>query len=320
MKAIRVHEFGLPEVMNVETVIDPQPGPGEVCVKIIAAGVNPVDAYIRAGLYRPNMALPYTPGIDGAGIVDAVGKGVDESLTGRRVYFTWAISGSYAEQTLCAASNIHPLPDRITFAQGAALGVPYGTAYRALFHRAHAAPGETVLVHGASGGVGLACVQIARAAGLRVIGSAGSDEAIRLVERQGAALVVNHHVHGYQDRIKAFTGENGVDVILEMLANVNLGNDLTLLGKGGRIVVIGSRGTVEIDPREAMGRDAAILGMTLFNTNPKEMASIHAALAAGLELGVLNPVVSRKMPLAGAATAHHAVMESSTLGKIVLVL
>lgn len=319
MNAIRVHEFGPPERMKLESVPHLQPGPGEVKVIVKAAGVNPVDAYIRDGMYRPDLPLPYTPGIDGAGVVEGVGSGVEGFQAGERVYFTWAKSGSYAEEVLCEAANVHRLPEHISFAQGAALGVPYGTAYRALFHRAHAAPGETVFIHGASGGVGLAAVQIGLAAGMRVIGSAGSEEGMRLVKQQGALCTVNHRDPGIVDQVMEFAGQNGVDVILEMLANVNLATDLSLLAHGGRIVVIGCRGRTEFDPREAMSRDAAILGMVLFNTMPREMASIHAALVAGLERGGLNPVVSRELPLAAAAAAHHAVMEGSSLGKIVLI-
>jgi NADPH:quinone reductase len=318
MKAIRIHEFGPPEVMKLEEVPELQPGPGQLRVRIRAAGVNPVDAYLRAGGYRPDLVRPYTPGIDGAGLVDAVGAGVTKFQPGQRVYLTWAASGSYAEAALCAEAHAWPLPDSITFAQGAALGVPYGTAARALFQRAHAVPGETVLVHGASGGVGLAAVQIARAAGLRVLGTAGSEAGLELVRREGAHHVFNHQVPRYPGKILECTEGRGVDVILEMLANVNLGLDLPLLARGGRVVVIGSRGKVEIDPRDTMGRDAAILGMTLFNASPAELASLHASFAAGLESGVLRPVVSREMPLGEAVAAHHAVMESSTHGKIVL--
>jgi NADPH:quinone reductase len=318
MKAIRVHALGPPEVMKLESIAEHDPGPGQVRVKIHAAGVNPVDAYIRTGQYRPDLPLPYTPGIDGAGTVQAVGEGVKKVRVGQRVYLTWAATGSYAETTLCAEAHVFPLPEKMTFSQGAALGVPYGTAFRALFQRAHAAPGETVLVHGASGGVGLAAVQIARAAGLHVIGTAGSKEGMELVRRQGAHEVVSHHEAGYLDAVKKQAGEKGVGVILEMLANVNLGKDLALLGKGGRVVVIGSRGPVEIDPREIMGRDAAILGMVLFNIPPEDLASAHAAIGAGLEQGTLRPVVSLELPLGKAAAAHHAIMESSSLGKIVL--
>jgi NADPH2:quinone reductase len=317
MKAIRVHAFGPPEAMRLETVADLKPGPGQVLVKISAAGVNPVDTYIRSGAYRPGLELPYTPGIDGAGIVHTTGAGVAGVRVGQRVYLTWAESGAYAEYALCEEAHVFPLPERISLAQGAALGVPYGTAYRALFQRAHAVPGETVFVHGASGGVGLAAVQFAHAAGLRVAGSAGSETGMDLVRQQGADCVVNHHEPGYLENVMKFS-PSGVNVILEMLANVNMAHDLTLLARGGRVLVIGSRGPVEIDPREAMARDAAIVGMVLFNIPPNDFASAHAAIGAGLAQGTLCPIVSRELPLAEAATAHHAVMEGSTLGKIVL--
>ena len=319
MKAIRVHAFGEPEVMSIEELPDPTPGPGQVVVKLAAVGVNPVDTYIRSGQYRPDMKLPYTPGLDGAGIVSAVGPEVRHRQVGQRVYVSWSLSGTYAEQVLCREFQTHPLHDGITFAQGAAIGVPYGAAFRALFQRAHALPGETVLVHGASGGVGIAAVQLARAAGLTVIGTAGSEQGRELVMGQGAHHVLNHHDPGYLDVLQELTCGRGVDVILEMLANVNLGQDLPVLATGGRVVVIGSRDRVEIDPRDAMGREAAILGMTLYNASDKERASMHAAFAAGLANGTLRPVISREFPLAEAATAHHAVMESSTFGKIVLI-
>jgi NADPH:quinone reductase len=318
MKAIRVHEFGPPETMKLETVADLEPGPGQVVVSLCAIGVNPVDAYIRSGTYRPDLPRPYTPGLDGAGTLLALGPGVNKFHTGQRVYLTSALSGSYAETVLCQETHVFPLPDQTSCPQGAALGVPYGTAYRALFQRARATPGETVLIHGASGGVGLAAVQLARAAGLRVIGSAGSQEGLELVRQQGAHLVLNHKEAGHLEAAMKSTEGKGVDVVLEMRADVHLGKDLVLLAKGGRVVVIGSHGPVEIDPRETMGRDAAILGMSLFNISSEELAHAHAAIGAGLDQGTLCPVVSREFPLAEAATAHHAILESHSLGKIIL--
>jgi NADPH2:quinone reductase len=318
MKAIRVHEFGEPEVMQLEELPDLQPGPGQVVVRVKAAGVNPVDTYIRAGTYtRP--VLPYTPGLDAAGIVEEIGEGVTSTKIGNRVYVAGTISGAYAEQALCSEAQVHHLPEPISYAQGAALGVPYATAYRALFQRIRAIAGESVLIHGASGGVGIAAVQLARAAGLYVIGTAGSPQGRDLVLAQGAHHVLDHRVTGYLEQISALTIGRGVNVILEMLSNVNLGNDLKVLALGGRIVVIGCRGTVEIDPHDGMGRDAAILFMTLFNATARNLASIHAALGAGLENGVLRPVVSQELPLAEAPRAHHAVIEASTFGKIVLI-
>lgn len=318
MKAIRVHTFGEPEVMHLEDVPELVPGPTEVVVNLHAVGVNPVDTYIRSGLYRPDLKLPYTPGLDGAGVISAVGSGVKHRQVGQRVYVAWSLSGTYAEEAACKEFQTHPLPEGISFGQGAAIGVPYGAAYRALFQRAHAAAGEVVLVHGASGGVGLAAVQLARAAGLRVIGTAGTEEGLALVLAQGAHHVLNHRNANYLERLQELTCGTGVDVILEMLANVNLDHDLGVLATGGRVVVIGSRGRVEIDPRTAMGKEAAVLGMTLYNASDKDLASMHAAFVAGLENGTLRPVVSKELPLADAAVAHHAVMEASTFGKIVL--
>lgn len=319
MKAIRVHQFGGPEVMKLDEVADLRPAADEVVVRVKAAGVNPVDAYVRSGTYAVKPSLPYTPGWDAAGVVEAAGANAGFK-PGSRVYIAGTSSGAYAEAALCKANLAHPLPDRVTFEQGAAVGVPYATAYRALFHRARAEAGETVLVHGATGGVGIAAVQLARAAGMRVIGTAGTDRGRKLVEDEGAHYVLTHRVPGYLSQLSSLTGGKGVDVILEMLANVNLGSDLTVLARGGRVVVVGSRGPVEINPRETMGRDAAILGMTLLNASPSELASIHAGLVAGLENGVLRPVVGQQFPLAEAPRAHHAVMEPGAYGKIVLVI
>ena len=320
MKAIRVHEFGGPEVMKLEEVPDLVPGPGQVMVRVHAVGVNPVESYVRTGTYAMKPNLPYTPGNDGAGVILAVGAGVTSVKTGDRVYTSGALSGTYAEQTLCLEAQVHRLPDNVSFEQGAAMGVAYGTAYRGLFQRGHAKAGETVLVHGASGGVGTAAVQLARAAGMVVIGTAGSDAGLNLVKQQGAHHVLNHSADGYLDELMKLTGGRGVDLILEMLANQNLGKDLTVLAKKGRVVVIGSRGPVEINPRDALGREADIRGLTLFATSEAEARQMHAALVAGLENGTLRPVIAQKIPLAEAARAHVEIMKhSGALGKIVLV-
>ena len=319
MKAIRVHDFGAPEVMHLEDLPELTPGPDEVIVTLHAVGVNPVDTYIRAGFYRPDLKLPYTPGLDGAGVISAVGAEVKHRHVGQRVYVARSLTGTYAEEVRCKEFQTQPLPDGTRYDQGAALGVPYGAAFRALFQRAHGVAGETVLVHGGSGGVGLASIQFARAAGMRVIATAGSSEGKSLVLTHGAHHALDHHSSGYLDRLQELTCGKGVDIILEMLANVNLDQDLGVLATGGRIVVIGSRGRIEIDPRTAISREASILGMTVFNTSDRELTSMHAAIIAGLENGTLRPVVSREFPLADAAAAHHAVMETSTLGKIVLI-
>lgn len=318
MKAIRVDAFGEPEVLQLKEVQTPQTGHGEVLVRTHAAGVNPVETYIRAGKYARLPNLPYTPGNDGAGVVDQVGADVSEFKAGDRVYTAGSLSGTYAEFALCKKEQLHPLPANVSFAQGAAIGTPYATAYRGLLQRAGAEPGEIVLVHGASGGVGTAAVQLARAHGLRVFGTAGSDEGFKLVREQGAHEVFDHRAPDHFEKIMKATDGHGVDVIVEMLANVNLGRDLTILAKAGRVVIIGSRGPVEISPRDTMQRDADVLGMILPNTPPAQLASIHAALVAGLEDGSLRPVIGKEFPLNEAAEAHRAVMAPGAIGKIVL--
>lgn len=319
MKAIRVHEFGAPEVMRLEDVPEPRPGPGEVLVRVQAAGVNPVETYIRSGQYAAAPPLPYTPGSDAAGIIEAVGPGVNAGRLGSRVYTSGTVSGAYAEKALCLESQVHPLPPEVSFSQGAALNIPFSAAYRALFQRARAVAGEWVLIHGASGGVGTAATQLARAAGLTVIGTAGTPEGRELAARQGAHHVLDHHAPDCLRQVLTLTQDRGVEIIVEMLANVNLRRDLEVLALNGRVVVVGSRGPVEINPREIMGREAAILGLLVFNATEKEKASIHAAVGAGLANGALRPVVGRELPLTQAPAAHHAVIESRAYGKIVLI-
>ena len=319
MKAIRVEEFGGPEVMKLVEVPQPHPASGQVLVRMHAAGVNPVETYIRAGTYPRKPALPFTPGNDGAGVIEQVSSEV-KLRPGDRVYTAGSISGTYAEFALCHAAQVHPLAANASFAQGAAMGTPYATAYRGLFQRGQATSGETVLIHGASGGVGTAAVQLARARGLRVLGTAGTERGRELVREQGAEAVFDHRAPDYLAQIMDATSGRGVDVILEMLANVNLGKDLTLLAARGRVVVIGNRGRVEIDARETMSRDADIRGMVLPNTPAAEMADIHAALVAGLEDGTLCPVIGKELPLAEAPEAHRAVMEPGAFGKIVLTI
>jgi NADPH2:quinone reductase len=319
MKAIRVHEFGGPEVLRLDEVSNPSAAPGQVVIQVKAAGVNPVDTYIRAGTYVFKPSLPYTPGMDAAGVVESVGQGVTRVREGDRVYTAGTLSGSYAEKAVCTEVQAHPLPKKISFSQGAGVNIPYATAYRALFQIGQAHAGEIVFVHGASGGVGTAALQIARAAGLVVIGTAGTPKGRELVLREGAHHALDHRAPDYLEHLRSITGGHGADIILEMLANVNLGKDLALLAPRGRVVVIGNRGTAEINARDIMGRDASIRGMSLLVAPADELATVHAAIYAGLENGTLRPVVGQEIPLAEAARAHKAVLEPGAHGKIVLI-
>jgi len=319
MKAIRVREFGGPEVLKVEEVPTPKPGPGQVLVRVKAAGVNPYDTYMRNGTYAIKPALPYTPGSDAAGTVEAVGPDVTRVKPGDRIYTAQTLTGAYAENALVLEKQAQPLPAKLTFSQGAGVWVPYGTAFHALHHATAAHAGETLLVHGASGGVGIAAVQMTRAMGLTVFGTAGSEKGLELVKREGAHLVFDHSKTGYQDEILKATNGRGVDLVLEMLANVNLGRDLKLLANRGCVVVIGSRGDVTVTPRDLMARRASVHGLMLWRITDAEEREIIAGITAGLENGTFRPVVSKELPLSEAPRAHNEVLQSGATGKIVLV-
>jgi NADPH2:quinone reductase len=319
MKAIVVHEFGGPEVLKLEEVPTPKPAAGQVLVRVHAAGVNPYDTYMRAGTYAVKPPLPYTPGSDGAGVIEAVGPGVTKVKPGDRVYVAKTVSGAYADCALALESQVHPLPANVTFSQGAGVWVPYATAYHALYHVAQAHASETVLMHGASGGVGIAGTQLARALGLNVFGTASSQKGLDLAKREGARQVFDHSKPGYLDEIMKATGGRGVDIILEMVAHVNIANDMKLLATNGRIIVIGNRGEITINPRDLMSRRGSIRGFTLWAITPAEEADIHAGLIAGLENETLRPVVAKELPLAEAARAHQEILERGAAGKIVLI-
>lgn len=319
MKAIVVREFGAPEVLKLEETPTPQPAAGQVLVRIHAAGVNPYDTYMRSGTYAVKPPLPYTPGSDGAGAIEAAGEGVKRVKPGDRVYTAKTLTGAYAEYALALESQVHPLPAKISFAQGAGVWVPYGTAYHALHHSAEARAGEAVLIHGASGGVGIAATQMARAMGLVVFGTAGTEKGLELVKREGAHQVFDHRAAGYTDAIMKATGGRGVDVILEMLANVNLAADLKLLATKGRVIIIGSRGDVTITPRELMLRRASARAFTLWGISEAEEAEIHAGILAGLENGTLRPIVGKELRLAEASRAHKEILEPGAFGKIALI-
>ncbi len=324
MKAVRIHEFGDPEVLQIEEVPDIVPGPGQVTVQMRAIGVNPVETYIRSGIY-PKPPTPFTPGSDGAGVIQTIGPDVKKVSVGDRVYLAGSLSGTYAEQALCSEAQVHPLGDKASFSQGAAVFVPYATAYQALFHCGQGKAGDTLFVHGASGGVGIASVQLAVAAGMTVIGTASTAQGRQLVADQGAEHVLDHGAQGYLEEVGNLTGGNGVDVVLEMLANINLAKDIDMLAMRGRVVAIGNRGeknqgTISINPRAAMMRDASVIGMTLRNATPIELTRIHASIGAGLSNGTLRPVIGRELPLAQAAQAHRDVSgEGKAYGKVVLI-
>jgi NADPH2:quinone reductase len=318
MKAIVVHEFGGPEVLKFEEIPTPRPAAGQVLVRIHAAGVNPYDTYMRNGVYAIKPPLPYTPGSDAAGTVEAIGEGVTKVKPGDRVYTAKTMTGAYAEYALTLESQVHPLPANISYAQGAGVWVPYGTAYHALYQCTKARASETVLIHGASGGVGIAAVQIASSMGMTVLGTAGSDKGLELVKREGAHHVFNHTKADYREQILKTTGGSGVNLILEMLANANLGHDMKLIARYGRIIVIGSRGDVNVSPRDLMSRTGSVHAFTLWGITEAEEKEIHAGIHAGLKNGLYKPIIGKEIPLAEVARAHKEILEPGASGKIIL--
>ncbi|XP_036611290.1 quinone oxidoreductase [Trichosurus vulpecula] len=321
MRAIRVFEFGSPEVLKLQEVPVPEPGANEVLIKVHACGVNPVETYIRSGTYSRTPTLPYTPGSDVAGVVEAVGKSVGSFKKGDRVFTTKTVTGGYAEYTTAQDHTVFPLPENMDFGQGAAIGIPYFTAFRALIHSARAKPGESVLIHGASGGVGIAACQIARAYGLKVLGTAGTEHGRKIVLKNGAHKVFDHREPGYVDKIQEYVGENGVNVIIEMLSNINLQHDLHLLSYGGRVIIVGSRGPIEINPRDTMKKETSIIGVSLYSCPKDDFLQSLAALLAGMETGWLQPVVGPHYLLENAAQAHEDIIKSQgASGKMILVM
>ncbi len=299
MKAIRVSQFGGPEVLQLVEVPDLVPTGDQVLVRLEAIGVNPVDTYLRSGKYPKLPELPYTPGSDGAGT---------NVKTGERVYLSRSLTGTYAELCLASPEQVHPLPDNCSFQDGAALGVPASTAYHALFHKGVIKAGQRVLIRGASGAVGLAAVQLAKGHGCWVAGTASTPEGQQLVKEQGADEVSGHD-----------ETEGKYDVILEMLANSGLQRDLEQTSPRGTIVIVGNRGEISIDPRLTMTGDLTVKGMSLANATAEELKDIHQGLSEALKKGVLRPVIRRTYPLAQASQAHIDVLSPGAAGKLLLV-
>jgi len=319
MRAAVIRQFGGPDVVKYETDF-PKPSittPNQILIRVHAAGVNPVDTYIRSGTYGALPETPFVTGKDGAGIVEEVGIQVADVKPGDRVWFAFS-NGSYAEY--CTTTSAFQLPSKINFEQGASLGTPYCTAHRALFDKAKVKPGDQILIHGASGAVGLAAIQLARSAGCTVIGTAGTEDGLKLIKEMGVEFAANHRAADYQ-QILSEKYPKGFNVILEMLANVNLQRDLELVAVKGTIVVIGSRGPIEIQPRLTMMKECIVTGMALQSASKEELAQSAKEINDGIEKGVIKPVVAKRFPLDKAGDAQREVIENKgTVGKIVITI
>ena len=293
LKAITVKEFGSEDVLKLEKEqsLD-KPKEKQCLVKIESAGVNPVDALIRKGFFSKE-CRKYTPGLDGSGVVEEAGPG-SKFKKGDRVYVGKNCpntTGTYAQYALVGDKSLHLLPDNVSFDEAAALWVAYYTAYHALIQIAGGVPGQTVLVHGASGGVGLAAVQIAKARGLRVLGTAGSQEGLELIKKHGCQQAFNHKKEGYQQDIQKYLDGSPLNIILEMAAGYNLDSDLDLISANGTIVIIGSHGNLQVTPVKIMMKTATIRGVVLGKISDEQSREVDSAVFAGLQNGSLKPII-----------------------------
>lgn len=324
MKAMHVREFGGPEVMVLEEAEEPTPSAGEILARVRAAGVNPVDTTFRSGAHplSKSLALPWTPGIDAAGEVLAVGEGAEGFSPGDRV-FGAASSGSYAEKAILNSSRTARLPDNLSFEEGASFPVVLYTAYYALIYKARVKAGETVLIHAGAGGVGCMAIQIAKAAGARVITTVSSPDKTEFCRGFGADVVVNYREEDFAERCLAETGGRGVDAVIEMVAAENFDADCRAVKKYGCVVVLGAGtgknpvGAVNYPP--FYSKDIDVRGMSLFNSDPVFPEMIRQ-LDLLLAEGGVRAAVGETMPLAEAARAHETLMTGKVFGKIVLTM
>ncbi|KAI1707611.1 zinc-binding dehydrogenase domain-containing protein [Ditylenchus destructor] len=327
-RAAVVRKFGAAENILVESGIPiPTVGDKQILVQVHSADVNPVDTYIRSGSYAALPSLPYTPGRGGAGIISKIGTNVKKLKVGDRVWFTHAITGSAAQFALTLTDLTYPLSKKLSFRQGATLGISYMTAYKALFDKAGARAGQTVLIHGISDGVGLAAAELARAHGLRVAGTASTQQGAELAKQKKVMVFNNTHPDCKTDiKQKFLKDSSGFDIILEVLPNVNLAKDIDLVANNGRIIVIGNRGSIKInkgvmDSNQLTEKAVTLdIGVMLGLSTIEEKQRMAERINALIEAGHVSPYVGQHFPLDRIAEAHSAVVAQSNgeLGKIVI--
>jgi len=325
LKAIRIHEDGGPEVLRFEDAPDPSPGPGEVLIRMRAASLNHLDVWVRKGL--PSVPKPRILGADGAGVVEALGKGVGGLEIGSSVVINPGIEqpdgtihvigehmqGVHAELAVVPVTNVYPLPDGLSFEEAAAFPLVFETAYRMLVTRARLREGEWVLVWGIGGGVATAALQIARALGARVIVTSSADEKLARARELGAEATVNHSTEDVATAVKEACGA-GADVVVETVGEATWTRSLQAARPGGRVVVCGA--TSGPNPPASLHRiwwkQLAILGSTM--GTPQDFEGAYDLIVSGR----VRPVVDRVFPLAEARAAHERLEAGEQLGKIVL--
>jgi NADPH:quinone reductase len=322
MKAVVFDKTGGPELMKIAEVPKPEVKAGTVLIKVRAAGINFADTLFRQGQYVVQPQLPDTPGLEAAGEIEAVGAGVENLRPGQRVV-ALALGKMYAEYAIAPATQVIPIPDSISFEQAAAFPVQVLTAWHML-HTAHqTAAGQTVLVHSAAGGVGIVAVQIAKAAGARVIGTVSSDSKAALAKQYGADDVINYATKDFAAEANRLTGGRGVDLILDAIGATTMDKGITCLAPFGHLILYGRSG----GPPEPLNlfrlfdKSTKVSGFTLYT-----VAAVPDAMRLGIEesfkliaQGQLKLLVGKSFPLAQAAEAHKFMESRQSTGKLVLI-
>lgn len=320
MKAVLFHELGGPEVLKLEEIPKPEPKPGWVSIKVHAVGINFADTLFRQGQYLMKPNLPDIPGLEAAGVVEAVGEGVTHVKPGMRV----AAIGvkTYAEYCTASGAQVMPLPDHVGFEEGAAFPIQTLTAYHMLHTSHQTTPGQTVLVHSAAGGVGIVAVQIAKAAGARVIGTVSSNSKFDLVKQYGADEVINYESHDFAEEVLKLTNKRGVDLILDAVGKPTLEKGLRCLAPFGHLILYGRAGGVP-DPVNLMSlfqKSTKVSGFVLYTVSSmpdKHQAGIQNSFQLMKE-GKLKLLIGKSFPLADAAEAHRLMESRRSVGKLVL--
>ncbi len=319
MKAIRVHEYGAPSVLRFEEVSTPSPGPGQALVRLMVAGVNFVDIYQRRGGYP--VSLPFIPGREGAGVVEAVGKGVTTVKPGDRVAFTGP-PGGYAEAAVVPADSLIALPEDLSFEQGAAFPLQGMTAHYLLHEFRRPKQGDSVLIHAAAGGMGLLLVQWARHLGARVFGTVSTEEKAKAAREAGASEVIFYMQRDFVPEIKRLTGGRGVDLIVDGVGKSTFPGDLEAVTLRGHIVIFGAAsGPADpIVPNALMARSITVSGGSLGNylLTREELLRRAGDVIAGIRAGWLRLRIAKVLPLAEAAEAHRLLEGRHTIGKVLL--
>jgi len=324
MRAVLCKQWGEPEALVVEEVAEPTPGPGEVRVRVHACGINFGDILMVAGKYQEKPPFPFTPGFEAAGVIEACGDGVTECAPGDRV-IAFPLYGGYAEAVVARAESIVRIPDSMTFVTAAAFPVAYGTSHVALERRAALQPGETLLVLGAAGGVGLTAVEIGKAMGARVIAAAGGRDKLAVTKEYGAEEVIDYATEDLRERVKALTDGRGADVIYDPVGGDLFDAALRCLAWEGRILVIGfAAGRIpEIPANRLLLKSASAVGLywgAYRKNDPKVIADSFVTLLRWFEEGKLKPHVSHTFDMGEVGPAMRMLLDRRSTGKVVLTM